>query len=286
MRSYPALLLALIAVCGGAATTVAYADDITIAREIDAALLRLADHESLDGSSIRRPARTLYELGAVVDVREPNAQGLPVLAVTPRSAAERIGLRQGDRLLQVNGVAISTATKPATALRQAVASEGGRLRLDVRRNNQSTVLTGTADRVHLPAYTLSLGSASGIAATNAGCGRVSTFDALPRSSRKFPVVVIAIDGRTPPSDGEITRLPAGKHRLLLAERIDSDRFSAVQLKQRDALGRKAYKSLDLEVAPDTTYQLAASLEQTAGSRIAEASYWSPLVHRTTKEACR
>ncbi len=274
-----ALGLALIPPAAGA-------DDAALAREIDAALLRLADGDALEHGSIRRPARTHYELGAVVDVRAPDPRGLPVLAVTPRGAAERIGLRRGDRLLRVNGVAIASAARPATALSQAVSAADGQLRLDVRRDNRTTALTGNADKIALPAYTLSLGSATGAASVRAGCGRISTFDAMPRGERRFPVVVIAIDERTPPSEGEIMRLPAGKHRLLLAERIDSDRFNAVQLKQRDALGRKAYKTLEVDIAPDTTYLLSASLERDNGVRVSDATYWQPHVQGTSRENCR
>ena len=279
--------LLLPTLCGlTLATSAVRADDATVAREIDAALLRLAHHGALEPGSIRRPARTHYELGAVLDVRAPDPRGLPVLAITPKGAAERIGLRRGDRLLRINGIAIAAAQRPAVALTQALAAESGRARLDVRRENRSIELAGIADRIALPPYAFSIGASTASAGSGQDCGRLSTFDAMPRSERRFPVVVIAIDGRTPPSDDEIMRLPAGRHQVLLAERIDSDRFTAVQLKQRDALGRRAYKLLELDVAPDTTYLLAASLSQSPASRIASGAYWSPLVHRTSKEACR
>lgn len=278
------LLLSLCALA--LAPSAARADDAVIAREIDAALLRLADRDALEPGSIRRPARTHYELGAVLDVRVPDPRGLPVLAITPHGAAERIGLRRGDRLLRINGVAIAAAQRPAVAMKQALAAENGRARLDVRRVNRAIALAGTADRIVLPAYALSIGASTAQAPSGRDCGRLSTFDAMPRSERRFPVVIIAIDGRTPPSDDEIIRLPAGRHQVLLAERIDSDRFTTVQLKQRDALGRRAYKLLELDVASDTTYLLAASLAQQPADRMAAGAYWSPLIHRTSKETCR
>jgi hypothetical protein len=281
------LVSSLLTILGVALTaSVARADDAAIAREIDAALLRVADRGSLPFREIRRPARTRYELGAVVDVRSADARGLPVLAVTPGGAAERIGLRRGDRLIRINGVTLAAASQPALAYRRALSTEEGRMRLDVLRGGKATVLSGTADKIVLPAYTLALGGTSAAADSNAGCGRISTFDAMPRGARRFPVVVIAVDGRTPPSRDEILRLPAGRHRLLLAERIDADRFSVVQLKQRDLQGTKAYKSLELDVAPDTTYLLAAEMVKPPALRIAGGAYWTPVIHGTSKVACR
>ena len=277
--------LFLLLSCALGVPDAARADESAIAREIDAALVRLADRDELQPVTIRRPARTLHELGAVVDVRSPDARGLPVLAVTPGGAAARIGLRRGDRVLKVNAVQVATAPQPAAALRRALSSDAGRLQLGVRRGKQELALRGVADTIVLPAYTLTLASAAP-GTMLARCGRISTMDTLPRAQLRFPVVVIAIDGRTPPSDGEVVRLPPGKHRLVLAERIDNDRFGDVQRKQRDALGRRAYKTLELDVAADTTYQLAASLDPPGAARVADGNYWRPVVHRAAPERCR
>lgn len=263
------------------------ADDASIAREIDAALMRLADRGEIADAAIHRPSRTRYELGTVVDVRAADPKGLAVLAVTPGGPAARMGLRRGDRLLRVNGTDAANAQKPSIALVESIAAANGRVDLQVRRGAQTLALSGEAERIVLPAYTLQVGSAAGAAASDGStCGRISTFDALPRSRRLFPVVVIAIDGRTPPRAGGTMRLPSGKHRLLLADNIDSDRFNAVQLKQRDALGRDRYKTLEVDVAAGQTYQLGARLHGPERMKIASGAYWSPVVSRVVPEPCR
>lgn len=263
------------------------ADDAAIAREIDAALLRLADRGQIADATISRPSRIRYELGAVIDVRAPDPKGLAVLAITPGGPAARMGLRRGDRLMRVNGTPAAEAAKPASAVVESIAAAHGRVDLQVRRGAQTLALSGQAERIVLPAYSLQMGAASA-AATNAdsSCGRISTFDAMPRSQHLFPAVVIAIDGRTPPAAGESYRLPAGHHRLLLADRIDSDRFSAVQLKQRDDLGRGRYRTLEIDVTPGNTYLLAAKLQNQERMKMASGAYWSPVVSRIVPEPCR
>lgn len=278
------LLLTAVAMAARAAPP-----DAAIAGEIDAALSRLAERQALVATTIARPSRSRFELGAVVDVRAPDPGGLAVLAVSPDGPAERMGLRRGDLLLRVNGTNVARAPQPATALVRSVAAGDGRIELDVVRGDRRLALTGRADRIALPAYTLQIASAAaatGVNSSGSGCGRISTFDALPRAQRLYPVIVIAVDGRTPPTRGEVLRLPVGKHRLLLAERIDSERFNAVQLKRRDLLGRDRYKTLEVDVAAGTTYQLAAELHGPERMRMAGGDYWSPKVWRSVPEACR
>lgn len=263
------------------------ADDAAIAREIDAALMRLADRGQIANATISRPSRTRYELGAVIDVRSADPKGLAVLAITPGGSAARMGLRRGDRLMRVNGTDAANAQKPSVALVESIGAANGRVALQVRRGSKTIALSGQAARIVLPAYSLQMGAGTAAAAdADSGCGRISTFDALPRHQRLFPVVVIAIDGRTPPTTGESMRLSAGRHRLVLADKIDGDRFNAVQLKQRDDLGRARYKLLELDIAAGNTYLLAAKLQDREHMKIAGGAYWSPVVARVVSEPCR
>src|SRR5207244_5317402 len=62
------------------------------------------------------PADRVLTLGVVLDSAAAN--GLSVLAVTPGGNGETIGLRSGDRILNVNGVA--TSAHGAEALRNEI----------------------------------------------------------------------------------------------------------------------------------------------------------------------
>src|SRR3546814_11966242 len=70
--------------------------------EVDAALLHLAERGALGSFdqplAISRPAQVRYELGAVVDVRQPDPPRIEVRAVPPDGAAARLGPKAGARI--------------------------------------------------------------------------------------------------------------------------------------------------------------------------------------------
>lgn len=255
--------------------------------EVQALLMRLADGGRVgpDSSfSVSQPARRVYELGAVIggDPRAP-----AVLAITPSGAAAGMGLRAGDLLLDVNGEALARHPDPASAIQRALADRNGELALKVVRGGRTLSLSGRAAPVSLPAYQLTVGAApaAGIRAP-AACGRVSSFDSLPRARQLFPVKVIAIDGKAPgPANSDVFRVVAGRHELILAELIDSREFSAVANAQRARRGDR-YKTLVVDIAPDQTVQLAARLVQAARGSIVSGEYWEPAIHRQVPEPCR
>lgn len=219
-----------------------------------------------------------WSLGAVVDTRTADGNGAPVLAVTPGGAAERLGLRPGDRLLAVNGRALLDANA-ADALAEAVQSGNGALRLDVGRNGRRLALSGTADRDPL---------ANGVDA----CGRVTTSGAPPRISENvYPARIYDIDGAGTPL-GSTHELQAGTHVLLVEEGIDRHRFDAMQAKRRDRtrarLGPRAAKVLVIEVVADTRYAIGARLlpDRLDAAGIHSNRYWEPVVWEVTPEPCR
>ncbi len=291
MRLAPAMFLFALS-AAAAATPVQQ----QLGAEVDAALLRLADRGALPEAgapiTIARPAQTRHELGAVVDVRAGGADGLPVLAVSPGGAAERIGLKAGDRLLALNARRFDGSAPAADALQAALRDGDGTLRLEVAREGRTLALSGRADTVTLPAYRLSLGDAGGggggnAAAAGGGCGRISTFDVAPRSRQLYAAVLIAIDGETPgPSTSEVFRVSAGRHTLTVAEKIDWRQFSDLQRFQRDRGGRDRYKQIELDVRADTTYLLGARLVLDERHSIRDGAYWEPTLWKESAERCR
>ena len=100
-------------------------------RELDAALLQMSERGDLKDTGapqvIQKPAQVRYELGAVVDVRAAQRNGLPVLALTPDGPAARLGLKAGDRLVALNGVRLDGTAPPAPLLEQAMQRGAGRV---------------------------------------------------------------------------------------------------------------------------------------------------------------
>ncbi|MBS7458947.1 PDZ domain-containing protein [Coralloluteibacterium stylophorae] len=293
MTRVPLLLCALLAT--GAAT----AAPPPVAEAVDAMLLSLADRGALPDTAgaavvIERPAQTRYELGAVVDLQPSSDPGLRVLAVTPGAAADRLGLRSGDRLLGVNGSDLGGADEDALA--SAVAAGEGELTLRIARGGRTLELAGRSDVHELPAYRLTLtpaleqkheAEASRTAAGDADsrCARVSVFDVGPRSQQLYRAVLIAVDGRLPgPSNATSFRIEPGRHTLTVAEAIDADRFSSLA---RSLRGRRSrYKELQLDARAGVTYRLAARLVTENRERILANTYWEPVLWSSTDERCR
>ena len=57
-------------------------------------------------------------------------------------------------------------------------------------------------------------------------------------------------------------------------------------RQRNAQIGGGYKTLTVEVAPNTTYLVAARLNEDQRDNPANGAYWDPVVYRESPEACR
>lgn len=290
--------LALLSTVGGATASEL---EQRLNEEVQAVLLRLVDSGELQPAdlstlTVSAGATRRAEFGAIVDVGDEDA-GVPVLAVTPGGNAANLGLRAGDRIVAVDGIrlagagAASDGRPRASALLQQRLDAGDVLALTVQRDGATRELRGSVQAHTLPAYRLELGTAlanASIAATGIdGCGRISIFDTAPRARQIYPAVVIAIDGRAPaPTSGPAYRVPAGRHLLTVAERIDPAQFGELQRFQRDRRSDGGYKELELDVRPGVTYRLGARFILDRRSHIRDNSYWEPVVYAEADEPCR
>jgi hypothetical protein len=251
---------------------------------------------------IDAPAKKVSNLGLLVDSRHEAGDGLHVLAVTPGGNAERMGLRAGDVLVALNGTSLATGDG-STILRRTVDTlpEGAQLAFDVRRDGRSETIGGKSASVYLPAMHLSVGEGAALAsngpvgsvADNApaaggaeGCGRISDFDVAPRGKGLHGAKIITIDDSSPgPSGAKAYRVEAGRHVLKIGEKIES-RYLSFNDRQRNARIGGGYKTLTVDVAPDTTYLVAAHLNEDQRDNPANGAYWDPVVYQETPEACR
>lgn len=124
------------------------------------------------------------------------------------------------------------------------------------------------------------------AAAAGSCGRISVFDVAPRSREVYRAKLINIDGALPgPTSARSFRVTPGRHVLEVAEIIDNEQFNDVQLRQRVKHADR-YKTLEVDVKPDTTYLLAAHLIEARRNRIADGSYWEPVIYGQNSEPCK
>ena len=256
--------------------------------------------------AVDSPAQRVSNLGLLVDSKGSGSDGLRVLAVTPGGAAERMGVHAGDSLISLNGAPLADPAA-ATTLRKTVEElpNGSALALDVRRDGHAQKLSGTLRSVYVPAMHLTIGDGVALASNEGGaasapavssparasygdgCGRISDVDVAPHQQQLFAAKIISIDGTTPgPTGARSYRVPAGQHVVKVAERIEG-RYLSFNDRQRNAgVPGNQYKTLTVDVAPDTTTLIAARFNEDKRYEWKDGAYWDPVAWKQNAETCR
>ena len=282
--------------------------------ELRVLLMDLVQSGALDQSpgdrialTVDIPAGRVPDLGVLVDSSsgESAGKGLLVLGTTPGSLASRIGLRSGDILLAVNDLSLvalgsdpSGSARAARVLRDAleVLADGAQLGFRIARGGQQVSIAGKMESVFIPSVHLQLGEAQSSATTgNSGadaqrsssvCGRISTFDSAPRQQQLHAATLIDIDGQRSPISGQASvRVSAGRHILKVGEQIDL-RYLGFGQRLRDRGGIERYKTIEVDVQPDTTYFLAAKINAEHRNEWRDGAYWDPVIWSSSKEGCK
>lgn len=274
---------------------------LAVPAALEPAMVRLASRGAIGGApvAVEQPARIHYELGALLDLREDGAR---VLAVRPGEPGAAAGLQAGDRLLRINGV----EARDGEALQAALASREGRFEIEAEGPAGTRRVLGQAAAVPLPGYRLEVADAGGALAQRAvdanglpsraappveGCGIVSTRSRPPLEEQVFPAVILRIDDDsvrldTPPSRH---RLDAGRHTLVIGERIPDSRLRLQDQRDRTLLFSRelaVHREIELEVAPGMRYEIGARLLPVDQRDVRGNRYWEAVVWQASEEACR
>ncbi|UXI68418.1 PDZ domain-containing protein [Tahibacter amnicola] len=282
--------------------------------EMQLVLVRMIESGAFAGKSadqiaftLDEPERRVTNLGLVVDSAsgERAHDGLRVLAVSPRSSAQKMGIRTGDTLTAVNGTPLARLgadanghARAASVLREVVdaSAETASLSFALRRNGQDMTVSGALASVTLPPIHLKVGRGELLADAGSsrnrrrqeetsfqGCGHLSVFDVAPRGQRIYGVKLLSIDGEVAgPGNSPQFRVAAGPHTLEIAELIDPEQLS-FNSRQR---GDNARKTLNVTVQANTTYYLGAKLDPSRRSEWKDGAYWEPVVWKEAPGDCR
>ena len=263
----------------------------------------LGQHPDQISLRLDEPAQRVTNLGILVDSTsaERARDGLRVLGSTPGSTGEHLGLRPGDVIVAVNNTSLRNLGADADGRALAAATlkstveglpDAAPLRLDVLRDGEALAMNAPLQSVVLPALRMELGAAtlanadSGAGSrtpAGAGCGRISTFDVASRGDRQYHALILLLDGVTPgPSGGEVYRVAAGEHKLLVAENIPTRQMGFSEIA---SMRRNTSKELIVTVKPDTTAMVAAQFHPDKGGDLAHGTYWDPVVWREVPESC-
>lgn len=231
------------------------------------------------------PAVLQWSLGLVVDGRGSGEAGVRVVALSPEGAAERMGVRVGDRLLAVNGESLVGVQAPSVLFERAVAAGDGEVRLEVERDGMPLALAGRADDA-MPVQ--------GAAAAQASCGYVSTVGVQPRTSRNiFQAEITQINGESAPLRSlNRYQVPAGRNVVVVREFVDRHLLPNADIRRIHRVqrreGTRAYKVLVVDVEPGTRYSIGAEWlpERMSPDEIRDHDWWQPVVWESRAEECR
>lgn len=284
-----------------------------LSEEVQLALVRLIEAGAFAGQStdqiaftLDEPARRITNLGLLVDsaTADKARDGLRVLAVTPRSTAQRMGIKAGDRVVAINGTSLAGLgadpaghAQAATTMRTLVDAlpDGAKLEFSLQREGKALALAGELNSITLPPIHLKVGRDELMADTRiasrraeesaaGGCGRVTDYDVAPRQEDLYGVKLLNIDGVSAgPSSATRFRLSAGTHELRIAERIDSKVFRR-QMAIRP-MDDPAVKTLTVVIKDDTTYYLAAKFNKDKANSRVRGEYWEPVVWKEVPDEC-
>ncbi|MGB0132879.1 PDZ domain-containing protein [Dokdonella sp.] len=257
--------------------------------------------------SIDSPRQRASSLGVLVDSSAGAAavKGLQVVGTTPGSSASRLGLRSGDVIASVNSVSLAGlgddangSARAALVLRDQLESlpDNATIEFELIRDGKPKSISGTLESAWIPALHLTVGDGVAVAAagqsggsgsTSAGkgCGRLSIFDVAPRQQNLHAAALINIDGERSPFGGqEVFRLSEGRHVLTVGEKIKA-KYLAFNEVFRNSNIKNPYKTLEIDVAPNTTYFLAVRLIQDKRNVWRDGAYWEPVIWSESTEAC-
>jgi hypothetical protein len=287
-----------------------------LGEEVQLALVRLIESGAFADKSgeeiaftLDEPARRVNNLGLLVDSAsaERARDGLRVLGVTPRSAAQRMGIKAGDRIVAVNGTQLvdlgadpAGHAKAAATMRTLVdaMADGAPLEFSLQRDDKPLTLRGELSSIVLPPIHLKVGRDELLASTatstarreaqtdggSGGCGRFNDFDVAPPQQDLYGVKLLMIDGvSTGPAGVHQFRVSAGTHVVKVVELIPAKVYR--RLNPTRLGDGPEVKTLTVTVKADTTYYLAAKFNEDKRNSRVGGEYWDPVVWREKPDKC-
>ena len=287
--------------------SIAGADDLTPASEqliddlkvnIQNTLIAIGENEKRAGKrpedvyfSLNLPAQQLTNLGIVLDVDNPTT-GYSVLAVSPGSEAEALGIAVGSKIVRINDIVLGQSSAESVLQHLQNLTAGEKVTLVIENNNMIKKIETSLNGQYVPEVRLEVGSyaeadSSQLSAYSNeiseemenACGRISVFFRPPEARYLFPVYVNKIDDKNVISSRNTFRLPPGKHVIKINELI-IDPFLKF-LTRRKTIRQKS-KTIEIDVKPDITYHLAAKFLRENATK---EEFWEAVVWKESQDKC-
>ncbi len=283
-------------------------------QQLKSTIAAITEIESNAGNSVKDlyfqvslPAKQSPNLGLVLDI-DSNSAGYKILSVTPGSYADKLNLEPGHLIIAINDIQVDSSEKRRAFSELENSIAGDLLRLTIDKNGKTETVESIVIGRYTPSIKLEIGAESTEAsiddiagADKAGCGRVSIFFTPPRSKQFYNAAIVKIDDKNVRSPRDTYRLKPGKHTIYLQEFIDDflfiRRFRSTQTANlSDWFNRSnrrynrfngVAKSIEIDIKPNTTYNLAAKFNKDKQFKQRSGEYWEPVIWReTADEECK
>ncbi|MCO7225120.1 PDZ domain-containing protein [Pleionea sp. CnH1-48] len=257
--------------------------------QIKSTLLAISETEEKAGNNFESftfnwesPAQKSVHLGIVIEAEKED--GVRVLSVSPGSLAEKIGIKSGDIMTEINNIRINKHTFESAVNTLQLLTVGQNLRLKIDRGSSTQTIETEVTGRFMPSMKLEIGTEDfshnrlASAENDIPCGEVSVFFSPPRSKGIYEASFKKIDDNEVSFKRNSYKLNVGKHTLVLKELIDDPYISMRLPSVRQSL------ELEIDVKPDEVYYIGARVTPNKLSR-AIKDYWQPVIWKVQKKKC-
>lgn len=247
--------------------------------QLNSAFLAIAEEERKAGSDLRSfnysvqiPEKKQYIMGMVVDTRELQ-KGLRVVSVEPGSAADKVGLKLNDYIVEVDEVRITDAIEPEGLPYLLKPRVDDTLLLRVKSGNQYREVSMHIPGLYVPEVNLQVAVKQDKIvqeqATEAQCA-ILKFGSRSVALKMGSVALTEINDEKIPEIKNFALktipVPVGQHRIKVG-----------RSKWPDGNAEGTIRTLDIEVKANTKYYI--------GSKNFYFNEWIPVVYKEEQAEC-
>ncbi len=269
-------------------------------QDIKGTLLAIAENESKEGKSLEdfyfaidMPASQSTNLGFILDLNDYE-QGYNILSVSPGSTAERLSLKQGDRLFGLNKMKLDDKNTKNAIHQLGQITAGQEIDLEIisdgkRKKIHTQVIGQFIPSIKLEIGTFSIDNVTQVTKSDmktplsdggtGQCGRISIFFHPPETKDIYPAMIYKIDDNHRTKNWHGFRLPIGKHTIYLHEYIRNPGFPI----HRGGIQRA--KPIEINIEANKTYHLGAFFNRKFRLKGARGKYWKPIVWKVSENKC-
>lgn len=225
-------------------------------------------------------------LGLILQLNSTES-AFDILSVTPGSLASSHGLRVGDEIAMLNGIAVSAGTEAGILKKIQQLQVDEEVSLTFNRNGKKQEIVIPVSGKYVPRIKLEIGNeyaktslASTATPDLTACGEVTVSLTPPVTGQLYPVSFYLDDERDNKEQLAVIKLPIGKHTVNVYAQAGNGHEDGSYNDKSPA------KVIEINVRANTSYHLAARVfsENNAGSQ--SNKDWDAVIWKTSQRECR